>query len=542
MTAENRSLGQAILERDGQIWIVVSLVAIAFLAGSLLRTINEPWTEDDNAFGAAYAQAARNNLRAGLSVTAGVPATFYVGPLPIPADAYYVHHPVLFPLLVTASVAALGEKEWTVRLVSIVCSILSAFFLWSLVQNVMGKRAAAFVLAVFVTLPMELHYGDLVDYEPFLVMWMLAALICLRHWRLERTMRWQVFALLCCLSALWTDWPGYLFTAAVCLWLFFDTDRGSRGFAIVLLGLAAGSGAIFLLQIRHVNPEAWRDLWTAITMRLGNGIQPGSSPNSSSGTVRFGFAEWLRRILQSLDQNYLRATWGLVVVGAISLFRDRKSAGPRWMRWASLLLIAAGIPYLVIFQNWSFVHDFASFSVIGAIAILGGAGLEAIWQWVDRWSKTDIPRGVAAVATVLLLPSLAWAGSRRAEEQRSQFLILDGVSREPPNLIPDLGRYLATIFRPGTTILCNFDPYCSPVSYYAKTTMLRNVTTRDEWSRAAGEEPGNAGGILWLGAPSTPEIIATLPAGEIDEAEIDGVRFVIWRRGSSESVRSNPAR
>lgn len=542
MTANNQSLGQAILGRDARIWIIVALAAIGFLAISLVHTINVPWVEEDNAFGAAYAQAAANNLRAGLAATAGVPATFYTGPLPIPPDGYYVHHPVLVPLLVTAPVALLGEKEWAVKLVSIVCSILSAILLWFLVEKAMGKRAAAFVVAVFVTLPMELHYGDLVDPEPCLVMWMLAALICLRHWQLERAARWKVFAALCCLCAVWTDWPGYLFTAAVCLWLLLERDRQSRCFAILLLGLAAGSGAIFLFQIRHVNPEAWRDLWTAITMRLDNGIQSGSSPSVSSGTVRFGFAEWCRRILQSLDQNYLRATWALVLVGAISLFRDRKSAGPRWMGWTSVLMIAAGIPYLVILRNWSFVHDFASFFVIGAIAILGGVGLEAIWQWLDRWSKTDIPRGVAAVATALLLPSLAWAGFTRAEEQRSQFLILDDVSREPAHLIPDLGRYLATIFPADTTILCNFDPYYSPLSYYAKRTILRNVTTADEWSRAAGGEPRNAGGILWREAPSTPEIIATLPADEIDEAEIDGVRFVIWRRGGGESVRSNTAR
>lgn len=542
MIADSASSREAIIGRDGKIWIIVAVLAIAFLASSLLRTINEPWAEEDNVFGAAYAQAARNNLRAGLAVTAGVPATLYAGPLPIPANAYYVHHPVLFPLLVTASVAVLGEKEWTVRLVSIVCSILSAFFLWVLVEDAMGHRAAAFAVAVFVTLPMELHYGDLIDFEPCLVMWMLAALICLRHWKRDGALRWKVFAALCCLCALWTDWPGYLFTAAVCLWLFFQGDRRSRHFAILLLGLAAGSGTIFLLQIRHVNPDAWRDLLTAIKMRLGNGIQPGSSPNGSSGTIRFGCGEWLRRILQSLDQNYLRVTWGLVVIGAISLFRNRKSAGPRSMGWASLLLMAAGIPYLVILQNWSYVHDFASIFVIGAIAIAGGIGLEAIWQWVERRSKSTAPRWITAVATIVILPSLAWAGFRRAEEQRSQFLILDGVSGEPANLIPDLGGYLATVFPASATILCNFDPYYSPLSYYAKTTILRNVTTADEWSRAAAGAPPNAGGVLWLGAPSTQEIIALLPAAEINEVQIDGVRFVIWRRRDGESPGSNTAR
>jgi Dolichyl-phosphate-mannose-protein mannosyltransferase len=524
-------------EEHGKAWAALALAAIGFLALSLLHTINVPWVEEDNAFGAAYAQAAANNLRAGLAVTAGVPATLYTGPLPIPPEAYYVHHPVLVPLLITGSVTLLGEKEWVVKLVPIFCSVASAVLLWLLVEKAMGKRVAAFVLAVFVTLPMELHYGDLVDYEPCLVMWMLAALVCLRRWQMERAARWQVFAALCCLGAFWTDWPGYLFTAAVCLWLLLQRDRPSRRFAALLLGLAAGSGAIFLLQIRHVNPEAWCDLWTAIRIRLGHGIQPGSSPNASSAPVRFGFGEWLQRIVQSLDQNYLRTTWGLLLVGAISLFRDRKLAGPQWMGWASMLMIATGVPYLVILQNWSFVHDFASFPAIGAIAILGGAGLEAIWQWLDRRSKTKIPRSVAAVAIILLLPWLAWAGWRRAEEQRSQFLILDATSPEPANLIRDLGRYLANIFPAGTTILCNFDPYYSPLSYYAKATILRNVTTVDEWRRAAGGEPGNAGGILWLAASSTPEIVATLPPGEIREAEIDGVRFVVWRRGGSSPAR-----
>src|ERR1044071_7853917 len=111
----------------------------------------------------------------------------------------------------------------------------------------MSKRAAAFAVAVFTTLPMELHYGDLVDFEPCLVMWMLAALICLRHWKRDGAVRWKVFAALCCLCALWTDWPGYLFTAAVCGWLLFQRERPSRRFAIVLVGLAAGSVALFLL-------------------------------------------------------------------------------------------------------------------------------------------------------------------------------------------------------------------------------------------------------------------------------------------------------
>jgi 4-amino-4-deoxy-L-arabinose transferase-like glycosyltransferase len=525
MTANNQSLGQKVLGETSKLWIVVGLIAIGFQAASLLQTINVPWVEEDNAFGAAYAQAARNNLRAGLSVTAGVPATFYNGPLPIPPDAYYVHHPVLFPALVTAAVAALGEKEWTVKLVSILCSILSAVFLWLLVADAMSKRAAAFVVAVFVTLPMELHYGDLVDYEPCLLMWTLAALICLRNCDPQRGFAWPIFVALCCLGGAWTDWPGYLFTGAVAIWLLLKREKRSRRLALGLLALALISAVLFLFQIRYVNPDAWRDLWTAITMRLGTGVQPGSSATVSRSEARFGFSEWLQRIFEALNQDYLVVTWPLLILGAVYLFRRRNSAGPRWILTAALLMAAAAIPYLLILRNWSFIHDFASFAAIGSIAILGGLGTEAIWRWMENRNRYLAPLVIA-----VFLPSVAWAGFNRAEDQRSQFRILVEAQTEPANLIRDLGRYLGTRFPPDSKIVCNFDPYYSPLSYYAGRTILRNVVTPEEWKFAIDNaREKKFGGIIWLEAPSSAEIISILPSAELSEVEIDGTRFALWR-------------
>lgn len=511
---------------------MVGLVAIGFLTASLLRTINGPWVEEDNVFGAAYAQAAGNNLRAGLSVTAGVPATFYNGPLPIPADAYYVHHPVLVPLQITAAVAALGEKEWVVRLVSIFSSILSAVLLWFLVAETINKRAAAFVVVFFATLPMELHYGDLVDYEPPLVMWMLAALVCLRRWETRREGRWIILAGLCCLCAVWTDWPGYLFTISLAISFFLEKEKPSRRFGIALLGIVAGSVILFLLQIRYVNPEAWRNLWTALTMRLGSGIQPGSSAGDAIAGRGFGFAEWLSRIFQAVDQDYLRIGWVFVLGGGIYLFRNRKLPESRWLGWAALQMAAAGIPYLVVLRNWSYVHDFATFFVIGSIAILGGLGIELTWQWLDRVAAKGWHR-FAMIGTGVFLIFLGWAGFIRAEQQRSQFLILDGDVPEPDNLIPDLGRYLGKTFPANTTILCNFDPSYSPLSYYAGREIIRNVSGAEEWKSDADDSADAVGGIVWLAAPSAPEIIAGLPASEIVRVEIDGIHFALWRPKST---------
>ena len=92
------------------LWIVAAGFALYFARG-----LQRPWVEEDNWYGAVYSQAAHNNLRAGLKA-GGVPATLYFGPLPIPSQAYYVHHPTLLPVMVTASFAVFGEAEWTARL------------------------------------------------------------------------------------------------------------------------------------------------------------------------------------------------------------------------------------------------------------------------------------------------------------------------------------------------------------------------------------------------------------------------------------------
>jgi hypothetical protein len=219
-----------------------------------------------------------------------------------------------------------------------------------------------------------------------------------------------------------------------------------------------------------------------------------------------------------------------VGVGVIYLARNLKEPGFRWLRGAVLHMAIPGVLYMGLLRNWSFIHDFASFFCIGSIAILGGLGLESVWAWVERGPRSNILRPAGAVATFGFLVWLAAAGFAHAEKQRSQFFILDGDALEPPNLIPDIGRHLAKTFPADATILCNFDPYYSSLSYYAKREIYTNLRSSTEWNAVAADQGGSdVGGILWLGAPSTADILAGLPTDEIVPVEIDGVRFAIWK-------------
>ncbi|HEY3897573.1 MAG TPA: glycosyltransferase family 39 protein [Chthoniobacter sp.] len=509
---------------SGDHWWKLCLIAIvALLAFHFYRGMQRPWVEDDTWYGAVYSQAAHNNLRAGLHA-AGVPATLYFGPLPIPPDAYYVHHPTLLPLLVTGSFAIVGEAEWSARLVPVLASLASVIVLWFLVRGAAGPRAGTLAAFVFAAVPMELHYGDMVDFEPVLTLWMLAILLCLQRWEMTANRRWAIASALFAALALWTDWPGYLLVLSVAASFIFARARERRWMGWMLGGLVGVAGLLFLVQIRWANAAAWSDLWSALQMRLGNAIPTSTGPIAADAQ-RFTWGDWSSTVLDDLRANYLVLTWLLVALGICWVIRRwRTDAGIRWLGWAAGQLFIADALYVVLLRNESFIHDFAPFYLLGAIGLLGGLGLEAICCAGEKLSR--VPRLGTQIGVAALVVALGVVGFLRSEFLRTPFMILDGIQHEPPELIPKLGQTIDRAFPTGRTILANFDPYGSSLTYYAQRPMLTNLLTTDDWHWGiAAEHP--AGGIIWLGAPGASEILAALPGGTT-RVEVAGFDFALW--------------
>ena len=260
--------------------------------------------------------------------------------------------------------------------------------------------------------------------------------------------------------------------------------------------MMAGSAILFLLQIRHVNPEAWRNLYTAVTMRSGSGIQSGSPGFAPPGAAHFGFGEWARRICQSLGQDYLLLTWVLVPGWARLLIRNLKSPGFRWIGWAVLQMGLAGIPYMFCCETGltftispaSFVWEPSQSSADWGSNLSGSASI------VEACKRSCQSRG--APATLGLVVWLAVAGFARAEDQRSPFLILDGIVREPSNLIPDVGRYLARTFpEDGRQFFATSIPITVRYRTTQQRTIIPNLGTSAEWNAAVvGNGPEAARG------------------------------------------------
>jgi len=501
-------------------WTAGLVVVLVWLAAMLCVDIARPWTGHHDWNGVLWAQSAHNNLRAGLGTTLGVPTSHYSGPLPIPPGAYYVDHPPVLPLAVTGMFALFGEREWAARLVPIACSLVSVVLLWLLVRSCVGVRVATLSAVVFSLLPMELYFGRMVNHEPCALMLMLGSLLCLRGWKVEGKAWWLGGAVLSIVVGMWVAWPGYIFAGVLGGLLLIRGGRRGRWLAVVLLGLALVSGALFLLYVGQVRPHAWQVLWGAFAERT-----------SLEGLRTFTWGQWLAKQRGYLGSGIPVVAWGLAAAGAgWTLWKRRTLSGLRLLGGAALSLFLTATVFLVVFRDGSYVHDYWGFYFIAPVAMMAGLALDVLLA--RSWSRDVVPvvRGACvgvAVAGVALLGVRSYQGTRALHLR--QWWVLDGVVEEPRYLIPELGRTIYWTFPDETLVLSNLAERGPHLAYYVRRSIFYGRLTYADWAPLLERLGRRAGGLVWLGAPGGEDLWSALPRGRRKVVQFSDLRFGLWR-------------
>lgn len=496
------------------LWGAGLLAALGFLIVFFSLDLNTPWTQDDYYNGAVWSQAAHNLLRAGLLTTTGVPAAFYYGPLPIPPDGFYVHHPCLLPLGVAASFWVFGESEWAARIVPLLCSSISVVLVWLLARSCAGVRAATFSVAVFVTLPMELHYGQMVNFEPVALMWMLAALLSVRYMSVTGNLHWRIGMIAACVLAMWTAWPGYFFVIILALHFAFFAREKDRAVAAWLCLLALFSALAFLLQIRGVRTDAWPDLATAFYQRLSA---------SAGGAQSFTLAEWTRTVGGWLLILISPLTWALALGGGLIVWKNRQAAPDLcWLGWAALCLALLNGFYLAVFRNASYIHDYAGFYLVAPIALMAGLALDRIAGWKAL-------RRLGLMIALVMVLCLAYFGVVTTHSLWAQSHLLDESIAESPRFIPSLGQILRGYFDERTEVLCNFEPHTTTLPYYAQRSLLGEPWDAPGWAERLRDGTGRFGAIVWVDGTDAAELLKVLPKEGRTEIELERIRFCLWK-------------
>lgn len=493
---------------------------LVFFLSSLTDDIDRPWINQIDFNGAVWSQAAHNILRAGLIETQGASTAFYFGPLPIPNAGYYLHHPPLLHLTVAAMFTVFGEHEWAARAVPIACSMASVALLWLLLSGTLGRRTAVFCTAMFVSLPMMLRYGTMVNFEPVELPLILLALLALRYWETTGRPLWKWVFFGSLFVGMWVDWAMHLFAIVLFAWWMTRPGRPARKLAWTVMGMTVFSALAYLVHTQILRPDALSDLHNTFLVRV-----------ASNEHCKFTFWQWLSKVTRSMMRHYLWFNVLAAAAGSVITWRRRQDEAYRWVGWACFTVFAMDALFVGVFQNDSYIHEYIAFYFVVPMAVMGGIALNELCQWLENGVPARIHAVAPAAVSLLLAVSICW-GQAKTNAMEGRFCILDLAKKESPKLIPTLGGAIRKHFSPQTRVLCNFMPYYGPqLQYYAKREIASNLGSPSDWRpfiQKFQKNKGEVGGIVWMGDDDAPAIIANLPPGKKEFVRLENENFCVW--------------
>jgi len=275
--------------------------------------------------------------------------------------------------------------EVALRIVSILATTGSVLLMGYLLSRLVSPLTGLVGAFVYAILPYSIYYGRTILPGPFATFWVLLSLslLCLadsKRW-------WLVLTVLAGISAaialLVRPMTAFLLLGS---W-FFLIKNGSMKQKIVsfiLYGLVA-CYPLFL--------------WRKWILQFPEGIAP-SEWLYNYGEIRFKGA-WFHWLFARRIAELILGYWGLILFGLGIAVKSVKKEG-----WFSLLWIAGGLSYLVIFATGNVQHDYYQTLLIPIIVWFTAKGIAALVRPIaglSRWSSIAL-----ACVSVLFLWAFSW--------------------------------------------------------------------------------------------------------------------------------------
>lgn len=292
-------------------WLII-LIALGFI---LTDHLTKPFIGHHDWNGVFYSQIARNYLRFGLLETK-------LGQMTGPGS-FYTHYPPLFPLSLAAAFKVFGVSDLVSRLVPVGLTIAGLMLLY--------RISSSWVIVAVALTPMLRYFGKMPSQEPLIIFLTLLSL----YFFLKKN-RWG-FYLSVILNGL-SGWAGYLFYPL----LFFLNRR----WAIKACLLLAMTFSLHLLHTYLLTRQlAGGGIFDAFLLRLGFFPLLGKTEPELAG--QFTWLAYLIKEARMLTVYYTLTLLSLAAIGLL-LCRDK----------ITLIFLAWGLSYPLIFSNVVFVHEY----------------------------------------------------------------------------------------------------------------------------------------------------------------------------------------
>lgn len=378
----------------------VFLLALGLTIAAHVRTAGATYTNPGGFTSSVFATSARTFARFGILQLGGVPVD---NNPPIGPNDSYSHWPPLFPAALSISFRLFGASETTGHLFMLVVQILTALLVAAIAQDWLGPLAGALAGFFWLTMPVVVHYGEVLLTESPAVMLMLLSV-----WAFQRS-RLTLCATAAFLGVL-TSWEAALLAPA--LWAAAIVGRRTsdrRIAAASTIAILAALVTVFAVYALH-NPALFADAIHTGLFRMGLAHTYSQRPIVESPESYVGFVDSISLIAQNLPRML-----GFFGAGALVMLAMSRPKG------SAPVLYGLGAPFVlwaVLMRNHMAVHD---------LEMLIGAPLAAIalaWMAIGSVGGQP-PRRVWIIACVFgaLVIAQPWIlGYQRNPENPRQIL------------------------------------------------------------------------------------------------------------------------
>lgn len=378
------------------------------------------------------------------------------------ATLYYSNYPPLMPILFTLSSSVFGVNEMSLRLVTVLCSILLTLTIYKISALLYSKNVGLVAAVLTISTPMFLYFGKLPDHEPIVTALITFAL----YWYLKQKTgqrRHSILFLIFFALALLESWAPYFVLPF--LWLdayFFSQKKLNFKPLLVLIGLIVVSHLVLIVNIHGT---------AGLSTFLRSGLFRFNSQGFTS-IISFTWPQFLVTIARFAVIYFTRILLLLTGIWLMRFifqtFKRKLSSSDRTLCW---LFFLPPLSFVLVFRNLAYIHDYKLYLFLPFIAL--AAAVIAV-RFINKSKEILISRShflAHGVSLVLLLTIMTLTFTERLP----YLTTLLATSFNEPGVT--LGKLIAAQTEPQASILVNSGEFMSFFDVFVRFYGNRHIVS-----------------------------------------------------------------
>ncbi|OGG13441.1 hypothetical protein A3D77_05100 [Candidatus Gottesmanbacteria bacterium RIFCSPHIGHO2_02_FULL_39_11] len=372
---------------------------------------------------------------------------------------FFHHYTPLLPVLFTATSILFGFNEVSLRLLTLLLSLVMVFFIYK-IGNLLYSKEVGLLASLFTLLtPMFLYYGTLTDHEPVLVPLGTAAFYFYLTFKKSEWHRIVFFMFL--LLMLLESWGGYFLAAGIVIhsWVFQKNKRLSLHITVIAIGVLL----FHFFSIAAIKgPQTVVDFFRYGLFRI-NG-----SPDAPA-SAHFTFIQYITTELRYGIIYFTRILILLSLTWFISLIGKKRHISRSDI--SLFILFVWGISFVLVFRNLAYIHDYKLYLLLPFISLSSAYTTVSILNYVSK----RVNRKISYLLLLMALLGVAF-------ERLPYLLTLKNTSFNLPGYT--LGKVIAKKTKPSDKILLiskEFDDFYGEFTrFYANREIMgKDITFYD---------------------------------------------------------------